>query len=131
MERLTVADQRINDPPTGTNEATEIQQEERQEAEKSPEEKVAEALLLASNNKSGSMRKKLTGKTYHHIKDMFTTKFSSNKISKSKIAGPKAENGIDTSATTGINNSTETNIIPNGTKFFSFLLSKWRNNITH
>ncbi len=118
MERLTVADQRINDPPTGTNEEAEPQQEQRQEAEKSPEEKVAEALLLASNNKSGSMRKKLTGKTYHHIKDMFTTKFSSNKISKSKI-GPKAENGIDTSATTGINNSTtETNIIPNGTKFF-------------
>lgn len=118
MERLTVADQRINDPPTGTNEETETQQEQRQEAEKSPEEKVAEALLLASNNKSGSMRKKLTGKTYHHIKDMFTTKFSSNKISKSKI-GPKAENGIDTSATTAINNSTtETNIIPNGTKFF-------------
>lgn len=37
------------------------------------------------NNKNGSMRKKLSGKTYHHIKDMFTTKF--NKSSKSKLNG--------------------------------------------
>ena len=44
------------------------------------------------NNKNGSMRKKLTGKTYHHIKDMFTTKF--NKSSKSKLNG--TENNADT-----------------------------------
>ena len=36
------------------------------------------------------MRKKLTGKTYHHIKDMFTTKF--NKSSKSKINGSDNNN---------------------------------------
>lgn len=53
------------------------------------------------NNKNGSMRKKLTGKTYHHIKDMFTTKF--NKSSKSKI------NGTENNATTTPTNSSAAN----------------------
>ena len=43
----------------------------------------------------GSMRKKLTGKTYHSIKDMFTTKFS-GKSSKNKVNG--TEEGAEGSA---------------------------------
>lgn len=92
-----------------------------QEPERPSREEVAEALLLAStNNKSGSMRKKLTGKTYHHIKDIFTTKFS-NKTSKSKMTTPtRAENGTTAATTTAaVASSTnvaagETIIPPNG-----------------
>ncbi len=51
------------------------------------------------NNKNGSMRKKLTGKTYHHIKDMFTTKF--NKSSKSKLNG--TENNVGNGPTSAAN----------------------------
>ena len=47
------------------------------------------------------MRKKLSGKTYHHIKDMFTTKF--NKSSKSKL------NGTENNAGTGPANSSAAN----------------------
>lgn len=51
----------------------------------------------APNNKSGSMRKKIAGKTYHHIKDMFTTKFNKG-ASKGKAASCYQENNNSASA---------------------------------
>ena len=54
-----------------------------------------EADATSNNNKSGSMRKKLSGKTYHHIKDMFTTKFNKSS-SKSKINATRDEKNIST-----------------------------------
>ena len=63
---------------------TTMQQQQQQQQQQPTPEQLPKALDVSSNNKSGSMRKKLSGKTYHHIKDMFTTKF--NKSSKSKIA---------------------------------------------
>ena len=49
------------------------------------------------NNKSGSMRKKIAGKTYHHIKDMFTTKFNKG-ASKGKANTCYQENNNSASA---------------------------------
>ena len=108
MERMTIDQPRLgnvepsNPPMTAENEGSSAVQEN----------KTQEADTLPSN-KSGSMRKKLTGKTYHHIKDMFTTKF--NKTSKSKIgSNTRAENGTQSSPNMAATPLASEAIIPNG-----------------
>lgn len=99
-QRVTTVESSSNPPMTEDNEESSAAQENRE----------GDAL---PNNKSGSMRKKLAGKTYHHIKDMFTTKF--NKTSKSKVGSSRAESSSQPSntniATTPLGSEA---IIPNG-----------------
>nr|CAH0112383.1 unnamed protein product [Daphnia galeata] len=99
MERLTIDQRNGVEPCTNANPnndpsvvLTSIQSEKAQREDGD---------TTNINNKNGSMRKKLSGKTYHHIKDMFTTKF--NKSSKSKL------NGTENNAGTGPANSSAAN----------------------
>lgn len=98
MERLAIDQRNGVEPTSNVNTTpsdpslvlTPVQQEATDKAAKED----ADTATQSGNNKNGSMRKKLTGKTYHHIKDMFTTKF--NKSSKSKLNG--SENNASASS---------------------------------
>ncbi|XP_059350728.1 uncharacterized protein LOC130685375 isoform X2 [Daphnia carinata] len=89
MERLTIDQRNGVEPSTMANPNNESSiAHSHVPSDKTQKEEVD---TTAGNNKNGSMRKKLTGKTYHHIKDMFTTKF--NKSSKSKLNGTENNAG--------------------------------------